>query len=547
MILLAFIFGITLAFFAYRRPRQALVALVFMLPVYVLRLSVAGVPTTVLEVAIWAVAVGWFAHQWKTFGPPHARLRESLGSKNPFRSYVWPILLWLVVSTMAMMYSPNPLAALGIWKAYFVEPLMVFVMVVVSFKNRDERWWLVWALGATAVLMAGLAWYQKFTGLWLPEPWASNLPLRVTSWYSYPNAVGLYLAPIIALFFVLVLAEKKSTWYILLRGFVVVLSVGAVIFAVSKGAWIGVVVGCFAGALLLPRKAQMPIWLKWGSLTYRRVVGIVFISLALIVLSVAPLRSRVLDEFLFQSPSGKMRLVVWQETAAMLQNRPILGAGLAGYQTALIPYHNPWHKEVSPYALEIFLYPHNVFLNFWSELGLAGLLVFVWLEIVFFREAWKKRSSVLAVAAMAGMTALLVHGLVDAPYFKNDLAVLFWIIMALSLLEPVFHVSHRDAKWFDMIAAGEKNVEARLYDMKRQAYRVGDAVILVRRPEGKEILVEIVDLHFAPSFADLLEKVPAADFGFSSPNHGLQEIAQYYSKEDEAVNGVVGIRFQPLR
>ncbi len=31
------------------------------------------------------------------------------------------------------------------------------------------------------------------------------------------------------------------------------------------------------------------------------------------------------------------------------------------------------------------------------------------------------------------MTALLIHGLVDVPYFKNDLAMLFWIIYALGL------------------------------------------------------------------------------------------------------------------
>jgi len=33
------------------------------------------------------------------------------------------------------------------------------------------------------------------------------------------------------------------------------------------------------------------------------------------------------------------------------------------------------------------------------------------------------------------MIVLLVHGLVDTPYFKNDLSVLFWLIIGLGIAE----------------------------------------------------------------------------------------------------------------
>ena len=35
------------------------------------------------------------------------------------------------------------------------------------------------------------------------------------------------------------------------------------------------------------------------------------------------------------------------------------------------------------------------------------------------------------IVVMAGMVAILVYGLVDVPYFKNDLAVLFWTILTM--------------------------------------------------------------------------------------------------------------------
>ena len=36
------------------------------------------------------------------------------------------------------------------------------------------------------------------------------------------------------------------------------------------------------------------------------------------------------------------------------------------------------------------------------------------------------------------MTVLLIHGLVDVPYFKNDLAVLFWIIIGLIIINKKY-------------------------------------------------------------------------------------------------------------
>jgi O-antigen ligase len=105
----------------------------------------------------------------------------------------------------------------------------------------------------------------------------------------------------------------------------------------------------------------------------------------------------------------------------MLVDRPIRGAGLSGYPTVFAPYHKAGH-------IEIFQYPHTLVLNFWSEVGLAGLLAFALIMLRFFRDATATKAWTLAGAG----AALLVHGLVDVPYFKNDLAMLFWLLMAFA-------------------------------------------------------------------------------------------------------------------
>ena len=77
-------------------------------------------------------------------------------------------------------------------------------------------------------------------------------------------------------------------------------------------------------------------------------------------------------------------------------------------------------------------------MNFWSELGLLGLLAFIWLIVKYFwtniAGAWRnvsKEARLVSVTLVAVMLEIIIHGLVDVPFFKNDLSVLFMIILAV--------------------------------------------------------------------------------------------------------------------
>jgi O-antigen ligase len=113
----------------------------------------------------------------------------------------------------------------------------------------------------------------------------------------------------------------------------------------------------------------------------------------------------------------------------MLRHQPIFGSGLAGFQTSILRYKDPnYHEDL--------VYPHNLLLNFWSETGLLGLAAFLWLAVQALRTAWRGLSVVgwpraMAIGALGMILTVFVHGLVDAPYFKNDLAVTFWALLGL--------------------------------------------------------------------------------------------------------------------
>ncbi|MDP3794237.1 MAG: O-antigen ligase family protein, partial [Candidatus Uhrbacteria bacterium] len=126
--------------------------------------------------------------------------------------------------------------------------------------------------------------------------------------------------------------------------------------------------------------------------------------------------------------SGQVRLFQWRETRQMLYDHWFFGSGLGGYPTVFKPYHKAT-------AIEIFQYPHNILLNFWSETGLLGVIVFGWIVITWMRRA-QSMSYELRVTSYAVMFAILIHGLVDVPYFKNDLAIIFWMLIFLTCIHP---------------------------------------------------------------------------------------------------------------
>lgn len=45
----------------------------------------------------------------------------------------------------------------------------------------------------------------------------------------------------------------------------------------------------------------------------------------------------------------------------------------------------------------------------------------------------------LVMGLLSAMVVIVVHGLVDVPYFKNDLAVMFWALVAMISAQCLTH------------------------------------------------------------------------------------------------------------
>ena len=95
---------------------------------------------------------------------------------------------------------------------------------------------------------------------------------------------------------------------------------------------------------------------------------------------------------------------------------------------------------------------------------------------------------------------------------------------------------------FEKIARGEKVIESRLFDEKRQQIMLGDEIEFSENdnPERKT-RTRVKGLLRYKSFKDLFGDNEPSLFGGESKEYLLTQIQQFYSDADEQKYGVVGI------
>jgi hypothetical protein len=357
----------------------------------------------------------------------------------------------MAVAWVAVLVAKDTQSALGIFKAYFWEAIVLYLLVVNVLHKKQDLVKVIRALAISALAVSAVAWYQYFIDMeWLNPVWSQQMPARATSFYPYANAVGLYLAPISLILLGYLASMVKWTeerWgeMTLIAG-VIVMSVASIYFARSEGAMIGLAMGAVVMGLVA--SVQVRRWTVAG-----------LMAILVVVTVLAPVRDWFWQKATMSDLAGEIRQQQWRETKKMLVAEPgrsLLGVGLSGYPAAVKPYHQEglffnfeaevegdFQRQLRASAdyrathwqpVNIYQYPHNILLNFWSELGVLGVLIFGWLLLKFLyyaRLIYVQTGEYVALGLGGAMLALWTHGWVDVPYFKNDLAALYWVMMAL--------------------------------------------------------------------------------------------------------------------
>lgn len=419
---------------AWLRFRYAIGLVILALPTYLVRFKFGPLPSTLLEIIFGGVFLVWLIRYTRTDLPIIVRV---------IRERYWFFIfmtLFFIGSLIGVGVSDMVLLSLGQWRAYFLEPMLLFFVLLGRLKSssandgkaKDAGYisvdFLLRSLIFSSLSVALYGIFQWFTGWGIATPeWTAKATRRVTAFFTSPNAVGLYLESLVvatvAYYFrvraervddraaLLPSYEKKRRY--LLVGLLIMLGLQllAIVFTKSDGTVLALGAAFVVSLLLAGYK--------------KTVAG--FVVLGIIAAALVP---KIQSVILFRDKAGANRLTLWTYSVEFLTASPKNFFAGAGVRQFFRKIQKP-HYDVK--AMERLIYPHNILFNFWAETGLLGVIgffgMFAYLVVAAGRVLKKDRA--WAIFAIAILTVTLVHGLVDVPYFKNDLAMLWWVLLAL--------------------------------------------------------------------------------------------------------------------
>jgi O-antigen ligase len=309
--------------------------------------------------------------------------------------------------------------ALGAIKAWFLFPILFAWLIFRNGFSEKDSWRAVsfWFLGVASV---------AFFAVLFPAFSAETYDGRLRSIFPSPNHFGFFLEYGATLGVGLMVFLKKNRIILPLLILSEAVVVSALLLTRSDGAILSSVIG--SSVLLitttLPRRISRKI-LIGGTIFFIALSLFLFLSLDRDTLGSGMVR----DSF-------SSRVMIWNASSSMIAENPYFGVGLRNFQEAYLELQSEF-----PLYLEWAVpHPHNIFLAFWIFTGIIGFSGFVSLLLILFRRVIRHvfteegSTQVFSGLALSLLITFFIHGMVDTPYFKNDLAYMFWAIVAFVIL-----------------------------------------------------------------------------------------------------------------
>ncbi len=336
-----------------------------------------------------------------------------------------PFALLLLISLVSFVNSINLHSSVG----GIIKLLKYgFLIAIIGREVKDKDHFKKIILSAVFGLFVGSldAIYQLIYGvdLFRHRPYDSVIGLaRLKGAFPHTNIFAGYLALFLPVSTALFLYCSKGK-YKLYLGIVSAAALFCLIYTFCRSA----VLGFWLAMLLI------------GLMKKDKLVVALLISVVLIAPLFAPKsitnwskKTSSVAEFLL----NKERLILFETSFNMIKHHPVLGVGVNTY---CLNYQKYKLHDTSEGTANTNWYAHNSYLQMASEIGIIGLLVFLYLLVKllkgwrnFYRGVTDNFEKIASLGIFMGMFAFLIHGLTETNLYYPKIATLFWFQIGLLL------------------------------------------------------------------------------------------------------------------
>ncbi|MCR4322684.1 MAG: O-antigen ligase family protein, partial [Candidatus Azambacteria bacterium] len=265
--------------------------------------------------------------------------------------------------------------------------------------------------------------------------YSGTIHLRMFSSFPDTHSFPLYLLMILC-FSVVLFAFEKSTLKKYMLGALIALAAFEAVLSGTRGIWASAVfVVLFIGYLFVRRysirkEALIPLALFFISLP---IASFIFNSPQFQFSGTATERAvfseRIKSIVDTQETSNQGRIYIWKETIRSIGRHPLLGVGIGNFPVIL---------ALNPTAIKAGASAHNLYLNFFAEIGALGFIATSALIIIILKKGWELYTrGTNEFAQFFGLNALLYliwilwYSMTDVAIFDERAFLLFAILLGV--------------------------------------------------------------------------------------------------------------------
>ena len=274
-----------------------------------------------------------------------------------------PVALFVLLSGLSILVSPDKGFSFYNWYNLVGVYVLTYFVVGQNLRSVQRVKELLLVTGMAAVFVIGYGFYQFAFGIdisamkWVDGEAFPELRKRVFSTWENPNILAGYLDMLICLVFGMFIKSGTKQKRIVL-GILLAAAAACLAMTYARGA-------CLVIALIFALYGMFKDWRVLAACT----------AVAVLLLVADPmLYERLSSVFTKVDTSSEMRLAFWESTIAMIQDHPFLGIGWGAYWMVY-----PEYDFYLQGADVLIVHAHNMYLNYAAEIGVPGMLAFMWL------------------------------------------------------------------------------------------------------------------------------------------------------------------------
>ncbi|MCJ7646949.1 tetratricopeptide repeat protein, partial [bacterium] len=242
------------------------------------------------------------------------------------------------------------------------------------------------------------------------------------------------------------LFEKISRKLKIMVGLVAIVTLIALIYTRTRGAWVGLIgaMAFFTGSKLMAEGGMENVFERIFRKKFLIIIFLLAICFGLLIRYDYRKQGSFTKKFLsiadLKDPATRHRFVMWHTGMDIIKEHPLWGTGVGTFKK-IHPKYQSKYLRTKKYGIfqGLSRFAHNDYLETTADTGMLGLGTLLWLIVTLYWIGLKKLKQInqsryspnLLIITLSSLTAVLIHSFFHYSFYLPTTSMLFWLWLGL--------------------------------------------------------------------------------------------------------------------